>query len=155
MPNPEFRPGFRFSLLDALILAAGAFGSWFLWPRSWWLGFVIAFVVGHFFLFCNVFRLSRSLEFIWAGVFLALMRFTVVSGHPTWPTTAVLSLVMTTVVVGIELRRPSYHGVGWSRINPNLPQWWDASAARMKDEGRHNSPQRWDASVARQPGRFE
>jgi hypothetical protein len=134
MPIPEFKPGFRFSAFDALLLVSGALGSLLFWSRTWWLGLVIAFVVGHFFLFCNVFRISRRLELVWAVVFLLLALFTVVSDRPTWTTTVLLSLAITIVVVGIELRKPSYHGVGWSRINPNLRQRWDASVTCQSDQ---------------------
>ncbi|MCX6976643.1 MAG: hypothetical protein NTX04_01620, partial [Verrucomicrobia bacterium] len=89
--------------------------------------------VGHFFLFCNVFRISRSLELIWAAGFLILTRFTVTTGQPTWTTTAMLSLALTAVLVCIELRKPSYHGVGWSRFNPNLRQWWDAQHTQQPE----------------------
>ena len=130
MPSPEFRPGFRFSGFDALLLAAGAGGVWFFWSRVGWLAFVIGFVVGHFFLFCNVFRISRGLELIWAAAFLILTRFTVTSGQPTWTVTALLSLAATAVVIGVELRKPSYHGVGWSRLNPGLRAWWNANVVR-------------------------
>ena len=130
MPISEFRPGFRFSAFDAMLLVAAALGALYFWPRTWWIGFVIVFVIGHFFLFCNVFRISRVLELIWATVFIVLTRFTVVSGHPAWTTTALLSLATTMLVVGIELRKPSYHGIAWTRINPNLPQWWEASVAQ-------------------------
>ncbi len=125
MAYAEFRPGFRFSVFDALILATGALGARLAWSRAGWLAFVIAFVVGHFFLFCNVFRIARDLELIWAAVFIVLTRFTVTTGQPSWTTTAALSLAATTVLVCIELRKPSYHGAGWTRINPNLRQWWD------------------------------
>jgi len=124
MTNPEFKPGLRFSVFDALLLLAGASGAWFYWSRTWWLAFVIACVVGHFFLFCNVFRIARSLELIWAFVFIVLIRLTVADGLLAWPTTLVLTLATTLIVIGIELRKPSYHGIAWRLINPNLPQWW-------------------------------
>jgi hypothetical protein len=130
MPKPEFNPGFRFSIFDALLLLSGALGAWVVWPRSWWIGFVIAFVVGHFFLFCNVFRISRGLELIWAAAFLILTYFTVTSGRPTWTTTALTSSALTIGLVYIELRKPSYHGIGWNRINPNLRQWWDTTVVQ-------------------------
>ena len=126
MPQREFNPGFRFSAFDAFFLVAGSLGAWFAWSRTWWLGLIVAFVVGHFFLFCNVFRISRSLEFIWAVVFLILTGFTVTTGHPTWTITTVLSLALAAVLVFLELRKPSYHGVGWNYFNPRLRHWWDA-----------------------------
>jgi hypothetical protein len=133
MSHPEFSPGFRFSAFDAILLVAGALGAWLAWSRISWLGFIVAFVVGHFFLFCNVFRISRSLELIWAAVFLVLTRFTITTGQPTWTTTATLSLALTAVLICIELRKPSYHGVGWDRFNPNLRRWWDTQRTQ-RDE---------------------
>ncbi|MEZ0256419.1 MAG: hypothetical protein ACAI37_14135 [Chthoniobacter sp.] len=125
MPHDEFRPGFRFSFRDAIVLGLGAFGTWHLWPESWLLAFVIAFVVGHFFLFCNVFRISRGLELCWAAVFVTATALTLKSTHPVWAAIALPTLVTTAVVIGIELRRPSYHGIGWQRINPDLREWWN------------------------------
>lgn len=88
-----------------------------------WLGIAIAFVVLHFFLFCNVLRMSRPLELIWAGVFVvvaALAMAMVVS----WPLAFGVALVATVVLAIIETRRPSYHGIAWQTVNPNLPHWW-------------------------------
>ena len=130
MPQPAFSPGFRFSAFDALVLAVGGCGSLLVWPRIWWLGFVTAFAVGHFFLFCNVFRISRRLELIWAATFITLSLLTVFSGHLTWTAASLLSLAATTFVVGVELRKPSYHGVGWNHFNPNLRLWWETTIAQ-------------------------
>jgi len=30
----------------------------------------------------------------------------------------------TIICVAVEMRKPSYHGVGWKWINPKLPEWW-------------------------------
>ncbi|CAK0748261.1 hypothetical protein CCP3SC1_1760005 [Gammaproteobacteria bacterium] len=38
----------------------------------WWAGLLIGLVLGHFFLFCNVFRVTRQTELIWAGAFITL-----------------------------------------------------------------------------------
>ena len=100
------------------------------------MGFTIAFVVGHFFLFCNVFRLSRGLEMIWAVAFIFVMlKFYLYSDGPgrSLMTIALWSLTTTVFVVFLELRKPSYHGTGWSRINPNLRRWWDETTARQVD----------------------
>lgn len=43
-----------------------------------------------------------------------------------WALAFILSLLVTVVVMILQLRRPSYHGLGWQRINPGLPQWWQA-----------------------------
>lgn len=126
---PKFSPGFRLSFVDVLVLIAGMAGAAYFGTQTWWIGLVIGFVVGHFFLFCNVFRMSRSLELIWAAGFLLLAGGTIAVDFPGWPTTMGLSLALTVAVIVTEMRRPSYHGVGWQKINPELPAWW---AARTK-----------------------
>ena len=95
----------------------------------WWGGFVLAFVLAHFFLFCNVIRMARPLELIWAGVFVVLAGATLAFETPSWLVTAPVSLFVTAVVVVVEMRKPSYHGVGWQRINPGLPAWWETRVA--------------------------
>ncbi len=86
-----------------------------------------------FFVFCNVFRVSRPLELLWAGAFIALAAATIAWGVPGWGATAVGSALVAAAVVAAEMRRPSYHDVGWRRINPGLPSWWEARAARTPD----------------------
>jgi len=130
----EFRPGFRFSQFDALILGLGAFGAIIEWPKTWWLGFVIGFVVGHFFLFCNVFRISRPPEMLWGMVFVLLTASTIFVGRPTWTETAFFSMAVTVAVIGMEMKKPSYHGVGWKFLNPNLQEWWEASVRASRGD---------------------
>ena len=129
--KPAFAPGFRLSALDVFILAIGGVAALALAMVVWWWGFVVGFVLGHFFLFCNVVRLARPLERAWAGVFLALAAGTVALGVPGWPVTASVSLVATVVVVRVEMRKPSYHGLAWQWINPGLPAWWETWKGEM------------------------
>jgi len=124
MRETKFQPGFRLSIVDAAVLLLGIFGSLWFWPRTPWLGFAIAFVVGHFFFFCNVFRVSRGLELLWTAGYLLITFFTL-RFHPTeWRSMALLPLVMTALVIRSEIRKPSYHGIGWRRLNPRLTEWW-------------------------------
>lgn len=120
-----FAPGFRLSALDVIILVVGVVTAFALVMVVWWGGFVVGFVVAHFFLFCNVVRMARLLELAWAGVFVALAAATVALDAPGWPVTATVSLVATVVVVVVQMRKPSYHGLGWRWINPGLPAWWE------------------------------
>jgi hypothetical protein len=129
MLDRTFSPGFRLSLVDVVVLTVGTVGAIALAFIVPWLAFVIAFVVGHFFLFCNIVRMARSLELIWAGVFLALAGATVVLDNPGWNVTACASLLVTVAIVIIQARKPSYHGVGWQWINPGLPAWWESQSA--------------------------
>lgn len=109
-----------------IVLIVGTFAIVVLSMTLWWLGYIVAIVVAHFFLFCNVVRMSRPLELIWAGVFVLLASATVAFDTPGWLVTTIVALVTTLVLVIVEMRKPSYHGVGWQRINPGLPAWWEA-----------------------------
>lgn len=122
----KFKPGFRLSVLDAAVIILAAIASIALSTMTWWWGAGLAFVVAHFFLFCNVVRMARPLELIWAAVFVALASMTIFHGVPGIAATAGISLLVTIVVVAIEMRKPSYHGIAWQTINPNLPNWWEA-----------------------------
>jgi hypothetical protein len=126
MPNHPFAPGFRLSLRDAVVLVAGVIAAPLLATMVWWWGFVVAFVVAHFFLFCNVVRMARPLELAWTAVFLAVTVGTITLDFPGWPVAIPLSLAATATVVALQLRKPSYHGIAWQRINPRLPEWWAA-----------------------------
>lgn len=62
-------PRIRVSATDWLVLAVTAGVTAVLWRAGgplWWL---LAVVVAHFFLFCNVFLVPRRLELLWAGSF--------------------------------------------------------------------------------------
>lgn len=131
MQQAAFAPGFRLSVSDMLVLIVGTGGALALGSMVWWWGFVVGFAVGHFFLFCNVVRMARPLELLWAGVFVALAVATITLGVPAWPLTAASSLLVTALVVVLQLRSPSYHGLGWQRINPGLPVWWAAQSGQQ------------------------
>jgi hypothetical protein len=121
-----FAPGFRLSLLDVIILVVGVAAAFALAMAAWWWGFVVGFVLGHFFLFCNVVRMARPFELAWTGVFVTLAAATIALDVPGWPVTVSLSLVATVIVVVVEIRKPSYHGLAWQWINPGLPTRWES-----------------------------
>lgn len=58
--------------MDIVVLVLGAAVAWFMGTVIWWAGAAVVCVVGHFFLFCNVFRIARASELIWAGTFVVL-----------------------------------------------------------------------------------
>lgn len=97
------------------------------WPAS----LIIVVAVGHFLLVGSVFRISRRLELIWAGIFAVLSGATILANFPDWAATIAISLCVTVAVVVCEMKKPSYHGVGWHRINPHLRSWWDSNPARQ------------------------
>jgi hypothetical protein len=130
MKQAVFAPGFRLSVVDIIVLVAGTAVTIVLSMFVWWWGFVPAFVLAHFFLFCNVVRMARPLELIWSGVYVVLAGATVSLETPGWLVTTLVSLLVTAMVVVVEMRKPSYHGVGWQRINPDLPAWWESHVAK-------------------------
>src|SRR6476619_4959849 len=83
--NRLFAPGFRLSRVDVAVLFAGAVAAVSLATTDVWAGVAVGFVVGHFFLFCNVLRMSRPLELTWAGVFMGLAVGAMVWGVVSWP----------------------------------------------------------------------
>ncbi|MCB1229913.1 MAG: hypothetical protein KDN19_06590 [Verrucomicrobiae bacterium] len=126
--DPDFQPGFRFSGFDATILIVGALTA--IGVAIFWLplaAVVVAFVVGHFFLFCNVFRIARAPELIWAAAFFGLATWAMLSTRPVfaWSLAFGLSLAIAAILIALETRKPSYHGVGWQRFNPGLKDWWN------------------------------
>ena len=128
MRDRAFAPGFRLSPLDFVVLVGGtaaAGGVWLLAPSA---AFVIVFVVAHFFLFCNVFRISRALELAWGALFAVLAGATVTTGLPGWPISALIALFATVVIVVLEMRKASYHGIFWQVVNPGWHAWWNANA---------------------------
>ena len=133
MKPAAFVPGFRFSVVDGFILVGGMAGTIVLSMFVWWQGFVLGFVVAHFFLFCNMVRMARPLELLWGGVFVALAGATIAIDTPGWLVTTVVSLGVTVIVLVVEIRKPSYHGVGWKWINPGLPAWWEAWMVKRAD----------------------
>lgn len=125
MTKRKFQPGFRLSALDIVVLIIGSAASAYAMTFDRWFGIAIAFVVLHFFLFCNVLRMSRPLELIWAGVFAALAVATFSLNLLRSPAVFAISAGVTLIVAIIEARKPSYHGVGWQKLNPRLPEWWE------------------------------
>ena len=122
----EFQPGFRLSEMDVGYLMLGVCAAVLLARWDERLGLAVLFVLAHFFLFCNVLRMSRPLELIWAVLFVLLAGSTFTFGFPQWNITVVGMLTATLILAIIQFLLPSYHGVFWRKINPNLKQWWDA-----------------------------
>jgi hypothetical protein len=68
--------------------------------------------------------MSRSLELVWTGVFAGLAIAATTFSLLSWSMVLVLSTGATLVLAIAEMRKPSYHGVGWQMLNPRLPDWW-------------------------------
>lgn len=139
--EPRFSPGFRFSKLDAAVLFFGSYTALDLYAVPQALGSgtdinvaaALALPIIAFFLFCNAFRVSRPLELAWAALYVALMVATIRYQLLDWWLSVTLSIVALATVIYAQTRKPSYHGVGWQRINPNLPSWWKANVANNQE----------------------
>ena len=126
-----FLPGFRISVRDVIVLIPGAAAAWWVARIDLSLSLAVLFTVGHFFLFCNVVRMARKLELIWTAIFLVLAVCAQLLQVPSWNQTFAICLVATCVLVATHLRSPSYHGLGWQRINPGLPEWWAENSTQF------------------------
>jgi hypothetical protein len=121
--------GFRFSVTDgaALVLfTVAAFGLHRLMSPLWWLLLIAA---GHFFLFCNVFRIRRSLELWWAGLLLANCGAWLLFERLDWLTVIPCQLPVTAAVLLAEIRSARYHGIFARWLNRKLDDYLNGNIA--------------------------
>ena len=121
-PELHPKPGFRFSWQDAVVLTIGGLATWFLWLKLPGFAPALPIVLVHFFLFCNVFRISRRSELIWAACFLVnatVWGLLSESGVTIdWGKLLLAQTPITVFLIWIEMRRTDYHGIGAARNNP-------------------------------------
>lgn len=122
--RPLRTAGARLSVVDAVFIAAAAAATVFLKERLGDTVWVIPFAVGHFFLFCNVFRVRRSYELAWvAALFLNIGAWALV-GRFSWPLVLAAQAPFTLAAIGLEMRSREYHGIGCRRINAaHIDEW--------------------------------
>ena len=115
--------GFRLSWSDVVVLALGIVGGVVGWRVFGASGLVAPYVVGHFFLFCNVFRVRRKPELVWAFLFLLNCgAWAAFEAMNVWWTLG-SQLIVTAAVIVHALRSPDYHGVLSRRINPRIDDY--------------------------------
>lgn len=103
--------GMRFSRADAVVLLCAAMLTWGLWATSGSLALLVPVTVGHFFLFCNVFRVRRMAELLWSGAFVVNVSAWVAAGEINWWGLLAVQMPVTIAVLVVEVRHPRYHGV--------------------------------------------
>ena len=121
-PNPP-RHGFRISAFDGLVLIVGGCLTVWLYQADnpvWW---VVAMVVGHFFLFCNVFLVWRRWELVWAAIFLVNATVHLMNGDPSGGSVLMWQLPVTVWVIALQIRSPFYHGIFADRWNRRLADY--------------------------------
>jgi len=108
--------GFRFSIMDLLIFTGGIVATVALWPIVGEFALIVPYLLGHFFLFCNTFRVGGERSLIWVFSFLINAYF--------WLQTQnmLLHLIIQTAVTAALITQcvlsKNYHGFACNRINP-------------------------------------
>lgn len=117
--------GFRLSLMDTLILVTLSALTWMLAGPLGSFTWVILFAFAHFFLFCNIFRIHRPKELLWATTSVFSIAIGSWSGEPDWMCILAMQSPLTVAVIAWEMRGPWYHGILASRINRRLDDYLD------------------------------
>lgn len=130
MISPNKFYGCRFSPVDACAIIIFGVLSFVLWTSEFPLWWVVPAVVSHFFLFCNVFRVRRCLEIIWAVIFLLNVTAWFLAGRDDWLPPLLSQLPVTVAFIAWEIRSPAYHGIFAERLNPRLDQYLATRTAR-------------------------
>lgn len=115
--------GFRFSSIDAVALILFAAAVVILHRHGNSLSWIVTIVAGHFFLFCNAFRVARRRELIWAVVFVVNVALLLWLGRLDWPNVLVYQLPITVGVIAWELKARRYHGIFADRLNARLADY--------------------------------
>lgn len=119
----ERTAGFRLSVVDVVFIAAAAAAVFLLRERLGTWVWSIPVAVGHFFLFCNVFRVRRSYELAWVGVFFCNAAAWVLADRFSWLNLLLIQTPFTLAAFVLEMRSRRYHGILARRLNPHLDEW--------------------------------
>jgi len=98
-------PGFRCWWGDRLVILVCVAATWLLWKPLGRLSLVLPVTLGHFFLFCNVFRVRRRHEMVWAAVFVANVAFWLLAGELCWLPVLALQTPLTVLLIVLDRRR--------------------------------------------------
>lgn len=120
MTAPFRTSGFRCSALDAVVLIVGVAAGILLWPRLGPMSGAFPFAVGHFFLFCKIFRIHRTKELVWVVATVLHVAVWVLIDDVAWLRILALQTPLTLLLIGLTLRGPWYHGICAPRIDQRL-----------------------------------
>ncbi len=109
------QPGLRFWWSDAVVMVLCALATWLLWPPLGGFSLVLPVTLAHFFLFCNVFRIRRTYELVWAVIYLVNILYWVFLREFSWLGVLALQTPVTLAFIAFEVGSPRYHGVFWER----------------------------------------
>jgi len=109
--------GFRFSWVDGTIVAAGLVVTMLAWPEFEQMTLAIPYLLGHFFLFCNPFRIGGERSLIWVVAF--LMNVAVWMRHQNTAGMIIIQMVVTILLIAHCVMGKNDHGWLCERINPH------------------------------------
>jgi hypothetical protein len=115
--------GFRLSVVDVVFIVAAAIAVFLLRERLGTAVWIIPLAVGHFFLFCNVFRVRRSYELAWVGILFCNLAGWAAADRFSWLNVLAVQTPFTLAAFVLELRSRRYHGIFARRLNPHLDEW--------------------------------
>ena len=123
MYNPSYswwnwRPpaGFRFSWTDGVAIALCALATWGTWPLLGKMSLLLPIVLGHFFLFCYVFRIPRKPELWWSAVFVVNVGVWLSLNGFTWSNVLLTQTPVTLLFVTVAVFGEDYHGIEHSLV---------------------------------------
>ncbi len=119
-PSRQRTWGFRFSWTDTFTLVVFGAAAVGLYHLSANLCCLLIIPVAHFFLFCNVFRMLRRREIIWAVLFVINVALWVLAGHFEWQNVLFCQIPVSLGTIYFEIRSSRYHGIFADRVNPRL-----------------------------------
>ena len=127
-PQKQRTWGFRFSTTDAIVICLVAAAVVVLQRAENPLWRMLIIVAGHFFLFCNVFRIRRKFEFSWAVLFLINFTVWLWLEMLDWLPVLGTQLPITACLVLAEFRSSRYHGIFAPRTNTQLKEYLEGKS---------------------------
>ena len=116
--------GFRFSVSDGVFIVLLICLFWYVYDSAGTYVWIIPMAAGHFLLFCNIFRVRRSYELIWTGIFLINVLGWHYSGDLNWLYLLLIQIPVSCLAIGAEMRSERYHGVACRRLNVEHIEKW-------------------------------
>ncbi len=106
--------------MDAVVIVACVVLTWLAWEPLGSLALGLPVTLGHFFLFCNVFRIRRSYELIWTAVYIVNLAYWMLLRDSSWFGVLTVQSPLTIALIVLEIRAPRYHGALRRWLKPGL-----------------------------------
>jgi hypothetical protein len=114
------RTGFRFSVADLVAIIVCVAITLALRKPLGDFTLLFPITLGHFFLFCNVFRIRRYLELTWAVLFITNIVLWTFTGHFSWLHVLATQTPVTMLAITVSLCSKDYHGIGTAWIQKKV-----------------------------------